>query len=133
MQTCQIDVWSCGIILLTFLSRRFPFFHSADDIDAYIELCSIFGNKRMLDMSLMHGQAMQTNLPTISENGHSWEKIILWSTNRSRVDTVMSADELQAIEFLTACLELNPQKRIDSFRALSHPFLTRAAPKTRSR
>ena len=28
-QTCLIDNWSCGVILLTFLSKRFPFFHSA--------------------------------------------------------------------------------------------------------
>ncbi|KAK3618541.1 Cell division control protein 7 [Elasticomyces elasticus] len=81
-QNSQIDIWSCGIILLTFLSKRFPFFHSADDIDAFIELCNIFGKKKMRDTATLHGQMLQTNIPTLTENGHTWEKILLWCTSR---------------------------------------------------
>jgi len=122
-QSCRLDVWSCGIILLTLLSRRFPFFHSADDIDAFIELCSIFGKRRMLETSTLHGQVMQTNIPTISENGHSWEKIILWCTNRSKKDGGLTSGELEAVDFMKECLELDPAKRISAAEALQHPFL----------
>ena len=129
-QTVKIDVWSCGIILLTFLSKRFPFFHSADDIDAFIELCCIFGKKRMREASMMHGQIMHSNLPTISENGHGWEKILLWCTNRSKKDSDRSSgltrEELEAVEFMKCCLELDPAKRIDAAAALNHPFLASA-------
>lgn len=123
-QTCLIDVWSCGIILLTLLSRRFPFFHSADDIDAFIELCSIFGRKRMNDVALLHGQVMETNIPTISDGGHTWEKILLWCTNRSKKEGGgLDADELEAVDFMSLCLELDPHKRITAEEALEHPFL----------
>ena len=46
-QTTKIDVWSAGVILLTILCRRFPFFNSADDVDAMIEIATIFGARRM--------------------------------------------------------------------------------------
>ncbi|KAK6416595.1 Cell division control protein 7, partial [Oleoguttula sp. CCFEE 5521] len=127
MQKTVIDVWSCGVILLTFLSKRFPFFHSADDIDAFIELCTIFGKKRMRDTALLHGQIMQTNIPTISEGGHTWEKILLWCSNRSKkgVDGRggLSDEELKAVDFMRCCLELDPRQRIQADAALEHDFL----------
>ncbi|KAH0362957.1 kinase-like protein, partial [Aureobasidium melanogenum] len=122
-QTCIIDIWSCGIILLTLLSRRFPFFHSADDIDAFIELCSIFGKRRMNETALLHGQVLQTNIPTISENGHSWEKILLWCTERRKTDLPLTDEEKEAVQFMSLCLELDPSKRITAEEALDHPFL----------
>jgi cell division control protein 7 len=122
-QTCIIDIWSCGIILLTLLSRRFPFFHSADDIDAFIELCSIFGKRRMNEAALLHGQVLQTNIPTISETGHSWEKILLWCTERRKTDLPLSDEEKEAVQFMSRCLELDPSKRITADEALEHPFL----------
>lgn len=124
-QTCLIDVWSCGVILLTFLSKRFPFFHSADDIDAFIELCTIFGKRKMKDTAMLHGQVLQTNIPTISENGHSWEKILLWCTGRSKKDGDggLTDDELDAVSFMQCCLQLDPRKRITAEQALQHPWL----------
>lgn len=124
-QTCSIDVWSCGVILLTLLSRRFPFFHSADDIDAFIELCTIFGKRRMQECASLHGQVLQTTIPTISEGGHSWEKILLWCTNRNKKEQGggLTAEETEAVEFMRCCLELDPAKRITANDALRHPFL----------
>ena len=123
-QSSILDVWSCGIILLTLLSRRFPFFHSADDIDAFLELCTIFGRKRMAETALRHGQVLQTNIPTVSDNAHSWEKILLWSNGRSKRDGGLTGEEQEAVVFLQACLELDTSARITAKEALRHPFLT---------
>jgi cell division control protein 7 len=131
-QTSQIDVWSCGVILLTFLSKRFPFFHSADDIDAFIELCTIFGKKRMRECALLHGQVLHSNLPTISEGGHTWEKILLWCTNRGKkgsgADGGLTAEETEAVEFMKCCLELDHHKRATANELLQHPWLAEVVP-----
>ncbi|KAF8476964.1 kinase-like domain-containing protein [Kalaharituber pfeilii] len=81
-QTTKIDIWSAGVILLTMLTKRFPFFNSADDVDATVEIATIFGRVRMRACALLHGAVFETTLPTIGERGFSLEKIVLWSTNR---------------------------------------------------
>ena len=129
-QTCSIDVWSVGVILLTMLSKRFPFFHSADDIDALLEITTIFGRKKMRETALLHGQVFETNVPSYSEGGHSLEKIILWCTGRTGDKTQpkreLDEDEKEAVQFLHRLLECNPAKRITAEEALHHPFLVNA-------
>lgn len=132
-QTTAIDMWSAGVILLTLLARRFPFFHSADDVDALLELTNIFGRRRMRETSLLHGQVFETNIPSYSENGHGFEKIVLWCTNRAGRDAEgrrqhqLSDEEREAVAFMELCLECEPAKRITADEALQHPFITGAA------
>lgn len=131
-QTTAIDMWSAGVILLTFLTQRFPFFHSADDIDALLELTSLVGRKKMREVAMLHGQIMDTNIPTFTDSGHAWEKIVLWSTGRTDKDSNgrrksdLSSEELEAVEFMRACLDCIPEKRITAEEALQHPFIMKA-------
>lgn len=127
-QTTKIDIWSAGVILLTILSRRFPFFNSADDIEAMIEIATIFGTKRMKQAALLHGTVFETNIPTIGQQGFTLEKIILWSTCRTDnaatgKEVTLSDAEKVAVRFLERCFDLDPNKRISAAAALEHPFL----------
>lgn len=121
-QKTSIDIWSAGVILLTIMSKRFPFFNSADDVDAMIEIATIFGSKRMKAAGLLHGCVFETSLPTIGQGGFSMEKIILWSTCRGE-DKPLTPDEKMAISFLESCMELDPGRRITAEEALRHDFL----------
>ncbi|KAL3470190.1 kinase-like domain-containing protein [Aspergillus californicus] len=119
-QTSKIDMWSAGVILLTLLGRRFPFFNSADDVDALIEMASIFGTRRMKNAAGMHGQIFETNIPTIGEKGYSWEKLVKWS---SCVEE-LTESEKQATRLLAGLMELDPYKRLSAKDALQHEFFT---------
>ena len=129
-QTPAIDVWSAGVILLTLLSRRFPFFHSADDIDALIELATIFGKRRMREAALLHGQVFEASIPTVTEAGHGFEKLLLWCLNRpsgsekaGKAGPRLSKEELEAVNFMRECFKLDPNERITAEEALVHPFI----------
>ncbi|KAI1385155.1 kinase-like protein [Hypoxylon trugodes] len=127
-QTTKIDIWSAGVILLTILCKRFPFFNSADDIEAMIEIATIFGSKRMKQAGQLHGCVFDTNIPTIGERGFSFEKIMLWSTCRSDggkdgKQNQLTEEEKGAIEFLSRCMDLDPMRRISAEEALKHEFL----------
>ncbi|KAI5859974.1 kinase-like protein [Durotheca rogersii] len=127
-QTTKIDIWSAGVILLTILCRRFPFFNSADDVEAMIEIATIFGSRRMKQAGQLHGCMFDSNIPTIGERGFSFEKIMLWSTCRSDggkdgKSSFLTEEEKGAIEFLTRCMDLDPTRRISAEEALAHEFL----------
>jgi cell division control protein 7 len=51
-----IDVWSAGMILLFFLTGKFPVFQSNDDIEALMEIASIIGRKRMEKAATLHSE-----------------------------------------------------------------------------
>ncbi|KAI1634257.1 kinase-like protein [Biscogniauxia mediterranea] len=126
-QTTKIDIWSAGVILLTILCKRFPFFNSADDVEAMIEIATIFGSKRMKQAGQLHGCMFDTNIPSIGVQGFSFEKIMLWSTCRSDgkdpKTNALTDEERGAIEFLTRCMDLDPGRRISAEEALRHEFL----------
>lgn len=127
-QTTKIDIWSVGVILLTILSRRFPFFNSADDVEALIEIATIFGTKKMKAAGLLHGCVLETTIPTIGLHGFNLEKIVLWSTcrtdgGRGPPPQPLDDEEKLAVEFLNRCMELDPSKRISAAEALQHDFL----------
>lgn len=126
-QTTKIDIWSAGVILLTILSRRFPFFNSADDVEALIELTTMFGQRRMQAAAALHGCMLETTIPTISNSGYRLESVILWSTDRldahGKQKEKLPSDEQLAVEFLQKCMELDPRKRISAEEALQHRFL----------
>lgn len=123
-QTTKIDIWSAGVILLTLLARRFPFFNSADDVDAMIEIASIFGKKRMQAAAAMHGSVFETNIETIGEKGFTLEKIILWASCREKDNEGLRVGEAQAVHFLQGLLELDPIRRWSAKEALQHEFFT---------
>lgn len=76
-QTRKIDIWSAGVILLTLLSRRFPFFNSPDDIDALVELTTIFGLKKMQECANLHGLGLDSTLNTLNKTT-TLDELIHW-------------------------------------------------------
>jgi cell division control protein 7 len=121
-QTPKIDIWSAGVILLTLLAKRFPFFNSADDIDATIEMASIFGTRRMRQAAALHSLIWECNVPTIGNSGYPFEGLIHWSCCREPEEKPPKGEKM-AIEFMRGCLEVIPSERFSAKEALRHEWL----------
>ncbi|KAF8180184.1 kinase-like protein [Pholiota molesta] len=75
-QTGAIDVWSAGIILLFFLTGKFPIFQSNDDIEGLMEIAIIIGKKKIEKVATLHGRTFATNVPELDQDGISWEQFV---------------------------------------------------------
>ncbi|VEU22923.1 DEKNAAC104052 [Brettanomyces naardenensis] len=145
-QSRKVDVWSAGVMLLTLLARRFPFFNSSDDIDALTELTTIFGLGPMKECAQLHGLGFECNLPRI-ENSHSigaiifvavmldakeedtfaedspaWELLNAIDMKGKPKDSKLGREYGEALEVLEACLRLNYRERVSADEALEFDF-----------
>ena len=124
-QTTKIDIWSAGVILLTILAQRFPFFHSADDVDAMVEIATILGRQRMKQCAILHGSTFECTLNTVGEKGYPLPHIVQWSTSvmRPEQEDDLDPEVREAASFLELLMELDPRRRLSARAALAHPFL----------
>lgn len=47
-------MWSAGMILLFFLTKKFPLFQSNDDVEALMEIAAVIGKRRMEKTATLH-------------------------------------------------------------------------------
>ncbi|KAJ1982886.1 Cell division control protein 7 [Dimargaris xerosporica] len=117
-QTPAIDIWSVGVIMLSILTHRFPFFNSADDQEALLEMGVLFGKSALTRVASLHDRSFFTNVPTVRENAIPFERLVKVYNEQGLANT--SPD---MFDFLRRCLALDPAERITASEALSHPFL----------
>ena len=148
-QTTKIDIWSAGVMLLTLLARRFPFFNSSDDIDALTELTTIFGRDAMKECAKLHGLGFECNLPrveyahslgsiiyvavlldaregdTFADDSPAWELLSALDKKGKPAETPLGKEYAEALALLQACLMLDYKKRVTADEALQLDFFTR--------
>jgi len=69
-------MWSAGMILLFFLTGKFPLFQSNDDVEALLEIACIIGRRRMEKTATLQARTFTTNIPSITPEGKPWREIV---------------------------------------------------------
>ncbi|KAA8906496.1 hypothetical protein TRICI_005161 [Trichomonascus ciferrii] len=126
-QTTKLDIWAAGVVLLCFLSKRFPFFESSDDPEALVELGVIFGRRNLQRVSFLHGAVYETNIPSIHDKPLSFEKVIractsTWNGAQYEETTPITTEHRKAIDLLAHLLTLDYRRRYTATQALQHSF-----------
>lgn len=114
-QTCAIDMWSVGVILLSIMTTQYPFFLSLEDMDNLVEIALIFGHAEMRKAAKFYGRTWKTNLSTIKESRIPFASVIKQFNTSCDLDPTVTS-------LLDALLDLNYQTRITAAEALAHPF-----------
>lgn len=129
-QTPALDIWSAGIILLAFLTKRFPLFNSNDDIEALLELMVVFGKKRVNQAAILHNRTLHSTVPLANADGYRIPDFILklnpaiLEAPAGHPDPELYTQEVhQVMDLARACLQTDLTRRYNAREALSHPFL----------
>ncbi|KAI8340202.1 kinase-like domain-containing protein [Chlamydoabsidia padenii] len=123
-QTVAIDIWSVGVILLSLLSGRYPFFIAHDEGDSLIEIATLFGMVEMKECAALHNRTFETNIQTIPSTRISLFKICQ-VLNTTKFKLWMEKDNqqvLHVIDLLEKLMALDYRHRITATKALEHPF-----------
>lgn len=149
-QTTAIDVWSAGVIFLSLLSGKYPFFKSFDDMTAMMQISLLFGSQQCKEAAkhigkelhflpyhhaqnlskvcshLKHSEtadrACETDSVCIDSHFSSQGYMSNMCSNKKTWTTAPSA----AYDLLQKCLKLNPLDRISATEVLHHSFLKNA-------
>jgi len=116
-QTTAIDVWSAGVVLLSILSTRYPFFQSPCDITALGEIIAVCGSSEIRKAAKEIGKRVHMSFEHQKGN---WKHIT--QKLRGSEFPLQLADE-SVFDLLDKCLDADPFTRITAEQALKHPFL----------
>lgn len=146
-QGTAIDMWAAGVILLSLLSGRYPFFKANDDLIALTQIMTIRGSKETIQTAKLLGkevvcscdlprlnlkrlceklrkvpsrpqETVMTELQNMPQSGESTQT----QDHPRIINTELTSDRIphEAYELLDRLLDLNPETRITASMALKH-------------
>ena len=132
-QSFALDIWSVGVIFLSLLSGKYPFFKGRDDMACIVQIIMFFGSKRCMETARLLGKKLDCSPPQPSQNisticqqmrrmnlaGNKF----MDSYAEQKEETSWTMAPPAAYELLLGCLELNFYQRITATQAIKHPFL----------
>lgn len=152
-QTTAIDIWSVGVVMLSLLSRKYPYFDCADNPTNLLQIRHMRmhvasmdlvrdGTGRVVDKMRAVGRdlnlqvSMGDMIDSFEEGVRAWKytwKSFLEGQCRAcpksgckHLDE-MGLDEGHPIwDLLDRCLDLDPRTRMTAKEALAHPFFASA-------
>ncbi|KAI5126363.1 cell division control protein 7 [Nematocida parisii] len=117
-QSTAIDIWSAGVILLSLLCRKYPFFTSKDDINTLVEIGSIFGDEEMRKAAKFYKRIWKSNIEACMHPAVSFQKIVEIANKKD------AQFPSSVFDLLEKMLRLNSSERITADEALRHKFFS---------
>lgn len=147
-QSRAIDIWSAGIILLSIMTRRYPFFESNDDHDALVEIAQVVGSKTIEEQARLLGRHWIFRLPEHVPKEHiGFERLVAGLNPEMASPGFLPSEEEQGegeqqtddmsigeqkeergyprelYDLLYGMLAVDYRHRLTVEQALEHPFL----------
>ncbi|XP_054712563.1 cell division cycle 7-related protein kinase-like [Uloborus diversus] len=148
-QSTAIDMWSAGVILLSILSKKYPFFKADDDITALAEITFLVGTQEMKEAANSLGKILTMNLPETTESISNIRRTLTPARYLQALCTMIQQEQPcqvhngssenesscvycyensrqipeSAFDLLDRLLDPNPFSRITAADALCHPFI----------
>jgi len=126
-QGTAIDLWAVGVILISILSRSYPFFRAPDDMTALAELTVLFGSKAVGGLAARLGRNL---LLSVESEPVNLAEVCKQLSTRERRANEGSPEKPglqhhvndQGVHLLAHLLAIDQRKRISAEEALKHEY-----------
>lgn len=137
-QSTAVDIWSAGVIFLSLLSGRYPFFRANDDMTALAQIISIMGSEEVSQSAKAYGKHLlchpgnkPVDLKVLctklragpAANQHAAQKEGLSDKEKEAFTSWANIPD-SAYDLLKKLLDMNPFTRITADQALQHAFFS---------
>ncbi|EHY65978.1 CDC7 protein kinase [Nematocida ausubeli] len=117
-QTTAIDIWSAGVILLSLLCKKYPFFTSKDDIGTLVEIGTVFGDEEMRQAAKFYKRIWKSNIEACMHPAVPFEKLVEMAIKKK------PHFPSSVFDLLEKMLMLKTSERITADEALRHKFFS---------
>lgn len=124
MQSTAVDMWSAGVIFLSLLSGRYPFFRANDDLTCLSQIISLLGTEEVQKAAEKYGKLLTCRPVTRPlDLKHLCLRLRSVSSEQNTAPVKAWADiPDSAIDLLKKLLDPDPFTRITAEKALQHAF-----------
>lgn len=116
----KVDMWSAGIILLSMLSGRYPFFYPSDDISELVQIMSVCGVEEIQNAVQNQGKRIIVSESVAKQLERGWKGWKELCEKANPKGSFVYPDSVYSL--LGGLLEPDPSKRLSAEEALNHPF-----------
>lgn len=116
-QASTIDIWSAGVVLLSILSKKYPFFHPQNDLHALAEIIEIFGSNVCIQAAQRLGISL---ISSKYSTGISLDTLCVLDSHLKRTNLFKDLSTL-----LKCTLTVDPNNRITAEQALCLELFSR--------
>jgi len=115
-----VDTWAAGVILLSLITGRYPFFLSADDLVSLAEITAVCGSTPVRMYAAKCGKRIALPLESPEPD---LSQLLARLGKRNDIDSTWGR---KCVALLRALLQVDPSMRLSADKSLSSPFFTDA-------
>ena len=136
-QTTKVDIWAVGVIFLSIISGRYPFFKAKEDMGSLVEMMRMYGDELNKGLERVKRRVELKEVGKVNGKKGKCAKAVKEDKDNKKVDGFVEnvfkikdiSDESKKIKYdgdalglLVGLMKVDPEERMTAEEAMGHVF-----------